>query len=357
MSGFFATDKPRRPDWLERPGPASDVAVATRARLARNLPNVPFPHHASEVELGTVLADLQQRLARLPALANGWALRCGDLTAIERRLLAEKMLVSSRLVNQPQQRGLHVGAGLSLTAMINVEDHLRLHAFRAGFAPREALADVLDLDSELEQEVEPAFSPEWGYLTASPTNLGTGLRLSALLHLPGLVLVGEIDKVLNAMRQLQFGVRGLYGDGGAVRGALFEVANLVTLGRDEQEVAADFAVHVGKIITYERSARDQLHGRDPLGLEDMVHRSRSVLAEARIITAQETYDCLSNVRLGVALGLLPPIEPGLLNRLTVEHQAAHLETTAGRALSGRDKGAARAALLRAVFAAPGGIAG
>ncbi|MCB1184287.1 hypothetical protein KDM41_12700 [bacterium] len=357
MSGFFVPGTPRRPVWLEQAGPSADVAVATRARLVRNLADVAFPHRASDAERATVLDDLLRRLARVPSFAEGWGLACAGLTAIERRVLAEKMLMPARLVEEPAGRGVVVAPDLGRTAVVNADDHLRLHAFRPGFAPREALAEVLALDAEVENEVEPAFSPEWGYLTASPTDLGTGLRLSALLHLPGLVLVGEIDKVLNALRQLQFGVRGQYGDGGSVRGSVFQVSSLVTLGRDEDEIAADFAVHVGKIITYERAARDQLHGRDPLGLEDMVHRSRAVAASARIITAQEAFDCLSNVRLGENLGLLPPSPTGLLNRLTVEHQAAHLEAHAGRTLAGRDRAAARGALLRAVFAAPDGIAG
>ncbi len=172
-----------------------------------------------------------------------------------------------------------------------------------------------------------------------------------MLHLPGLVLVGEIEKVLNALRQLQFSVRGLFGEGSAVRGALFQISNLITLGRDEAEIADDFRAHVGKIITYERSARDQLYGRDHLGIEDMVHRSWAILANSRVITAQEAFDCLSNVRLGVGLGLLPAVDPGRLNQLTVEHQTAHLEIEAGRSLSGRDKGACRAALMREFFAA------
>ncbi len=350
MNDFFADFSDREPVWLNEEGPSSDIVVSTSARLARNLPTSPFPDHASEVEGATVLNDLRRRVGRLPAFAEGWNLEFSGLAPRQRRALQEKLLASFRLVRHPENRGLVLTRDLSRTMMINVEDHLRLHAFQAGFAPHGALAAVMALDDEMEQEVEAAFSPEWGYLTASPTNLGTGLRLSALLHLPGLSLVGEIEKVLNALRQLQFSVRGLFGEGSTVQGALFQISNLVTLGRDEQEIAEDFQVHVGKIITYERLARDQLYGRDHLSLEDMVHRSRAVLASARMITAQEAFDCLSNIRLGVGLGLLPVPEPGCLNHLMVHQQTAHLELVAGRDLSGRDKGAARAALLREFFA-------
>lgn len=351
MSDFFADFAARDPGWLVAAGPESDIALSTRARLARNLPMIPFPHQASPVELETILEDLRRRLQRLPALAEGWDVGFAALRSVQRRALREKLLASGRLVGRPEHRGLVLDRDLSLAVMVNEEDHLRLHAYAAGFAPRQALSAVLDLDDEMETEIETAFSPEWGYLTASPTNLGTGLRLSALLHLPALVLVGEIEKVLNALRQLQFSVRGLFGEGRAVRGALFQIGNLITLGRNEQEIAEDFRIHVGKIISYERSARDQLYGRDHLGVEDMVHRSRAILASARVITAQEVFDCLSNVRLGVCLGLLPEPAPGSLNQLTVHQQTAHLEIVAGQPLSSRDKGAARAALLREFFAA------
>ncbi len=351
MSDFFSDCASRDPHWLDEAGPSSDIALSTRARLARNLPEVPFPHHGSELELQTVSADLSRRVGRLAAFAGGWQVDGQGLAAVRRRVLQEKLLVSARFGSQPRHQALVVAADLARVALINEEDHLRLQAFRAGFDPEGTLADVMAVDEQMEAEMEAAFSPEWGYLTASPTNLGTGLRVSALLHLPGLVLVGEIERVLNALRQLQFSVRGLFGEGSAVRGGLFQISNLITLGRDEQEITADFRVHVGKIITYERSARNQLYGRDHLGVEDMVQRSRAILAHAQVITAQEAFDCLSNVRLGEALGLLPVSGPGGLNHLTVHQQGAHLELAAGRQLSGREKGAARAALLREFFAA------
>jgi len=351
MNDFFADFADRDPAWLDEAGPASDIVLSTQAGLARNLPEFPFPHHASAVELATISSDLVRRVGRLPALADGWDLDFPGLEPVQRRALQEKLLASFRLVSRPENRGLVVSRDLARAIMINEEDHLRLHAFRPGFDPLGALSAAMDLDAELDHEVESAFSPEWGYLTASPTNLGTGLHVSALMHLPGLVLVGEIEKVLNALRQLQFAVQGLFGEASAVRGALFQISNLITLGRDEQEIATDFQLHVGKIITYERSARDQLYGRDHLGIEDMIHRSLAVVSNARIITAQEAFDCLSNIRLGVGLGLLPPPAPGGLNHLTVHQQTAHLELAAGRQLSGRDKGAARAALLREFFAA------
>ena len=351
MIPFFENFREREPGWLDARGPASDIVVFTRVRLARNLKTFPFPHYASAVELGTVFGDLTRRLLRFPEFSGGWLLDMDQLDPNMRGVLQEMSLASSALVKEPRHRGLVLSPQLDRAAMINEKDHIRLMSFRAGFDPAAALADALQIDARLENEVEPAFAEDLGYLTASPVDVGTGLHVSALIHLPGLVLADEINKVLNALRQLQFSVRGLSGDGGTVRGALFRIANLVTLGRDEQEIAEDFRVHVGKIVIYERSARDQLYARDSLGVEDMVHRSLATIRRSRLITAQETFDHLSNIRLGVGLGVLEPLGPDLLNRVLVQHQTAHLELAAGRPLASREKSAARAALLREVFAA------
>lgn len=350
MNPFFTDFEQRNPTWLDGAGPSSDIVVSTRARLARNLKAFPFPHHASEVELGTIFGDLSRRLTLHPAFVDGWFLDLARLTPNMRTVLQEMNLASPALVKTPQHRGLAVSADLCHSVMINEEDHVRLVSFRAGLEPGAALKEVLELDTALESEIDPAFDEDLGYITASPVDVGTGLHVSALIHLPGLVLAGEIDKVLNALRQLQFSVKGLSGEGGTVRGALFRISNLITLGRDEQEIAEDFQLHVGKIIIYERSARDQLFGRDSLGLEDMAHRSLAAVRQARLITSQETFDHLSSIRLGTGLGILEPLDPGLLNRILLQQQTAHLELVAGRRLSGREKSAARAALLREAFA-------
>ena len=351
MNPFFDDFQDRKAIWLDARGTAGDIVVSTRARLARNLKAVPFPHHASAVELGTIYGDLARRLPGFPAFSDGWLLDMSELDATMHGALREMNLASRELVKDPDHRGLVLSRDLALSGMINENDHVRLIAFRAGFEPVGALSDVLQVDEFLDDGIETAFAEDLGYLTASPVDVGTGLDLSALIHLPGLVLAGEIDKVLNALRQLQFSVRGLSGGGSTVSGALFRISNLITLGRDEMEIAEDFKIHVGKILTYERSARDQLYARDPLGIEDMAHRSLAAVRNSRLITAQETYDHLSSIRLGTGLGLLEPVDPGLLNRVLVQLQTAHLELAAGRVLAGREKTAARAAMLREVFAA------
>ncbi|MBU8872004.1 MAG: hypothetical protein KOO60_14145, partial [Gemmatimonadales bacterium] len=224
--------------------------------------------------------------------------------------------------------------------------HLHLVAYKSGFDPVGALAGVMTLDSLIEEEIEPAFDPELGYLTASPAGVGTGLILSVHLHLPGLVLAGEIEKVCNALNQLQFKVQGLYGKGRSVRGAIFQVSNLVTLGLSEEDLAGDFEFHIGRLIQHEQSARQQLLARDEVGVLDMAHRNLAVLRQARLITSQEAVDRLSHVRLGVDLGLLEGLDNRGLNEALCRIQPAHLEIAAGCPLPKRKVSSARADFLR-----------
>lgn len=337
--------------WLAGDGPQADIVLSTRARLARNVAGFPFPHRAGAAALATISADLGRQLQRLPGLTGGWTVDVGACEPRARQMLREKLLTGAELLTAPEHRVLIAGRDLAQVALLNAEDHLRLCAWRSGFAPGEALAAALAMDDALAGAFEPAFSQDCGYLTSSPANVGTGLRLTAVLHLPGLVMADEIDKVLNALRQLEFGVRGLAGEGRAVRGALFRVGNLTTLGRDEAEIAEDFTVHVGKVVAYERAARELLLGRDRRGLEDLAWRGLAALQHARLMSNQETWDCLSHARLGADLELTPGRDWSLYNRMLVRHQGAHLELAAGRALDAREKSAARADLLRELLAA------
>jgi protein arginine kinase len=275
-------------------------------------------------------------LRRLPGLADGWSIEVGACEPRSRQLLREKMLAGPDLLANPEHRVLVAARDLSGRPGCSMpRTTCRLCAWRSGFDPVAALADAMGLDDGLAGSFEPAFSEDYGYLTASPGNVGTGLRLTAVLHLPALVMADEIDKVLNALRQLEFGVRGLAGEGRTVRGALFRVGNLTTLGRDEGEITEDFAAHVGKVISYERAARELLLARDRRGLEDLAWRGRAALEHARLMTAQEAWDSLSHARLGTGVGLVPgsadrPVPPGgSSNRLLVRQQGAHLELTAG----------------------------
>lgn len=349
MSDLFDPWAAEPAEWLNGEGPSAGMVIGTRARLARNLTGFSFPHHLGSAELETVFLELRKVLSGSPWLAGGQFLTISEIPEDQQILLQEAHLASPALLRDPSFRGMMVSACRNLLGMVNEEDHLRLVAFASGFQPAAAAASVAALDSELEKVVAFAYRDDLGYLTASPTNVGTGLRISALIHLPGLVLADEIEKILNALRQLRFSVRGLFGKGSSIRGAVFQISNLVTLGREEEEIVNDFNFHVGKVLLHEKTAREQLYARDPLWLEDMAHRSLAALQSARLITSQETFDRLSHVRLGASLDVLGGISPKLLNTALIGHQTAHLEHFCGGPLPGKSKAEARASFLRELF--------
>ncbi len=335
--------------WLDGSGPYAPLVVSTRVRLARNLQGRRFTHHAAEADLAAIRQEVAMVVLARPCFRGGGEVRLSDCPTHERRYLLERHLASPDLLRDVRQRSLLLSPGLERVAMINEEDHLRLQVFRAGFDPVTTCADALALDGELEQALDFACSEELGYLTACPTNVGTAFRISVLIHLPALVLSNEIEKILNSLRQLQFTVRGLFGEGSAVRGALFQISNMGTLGRSEEGITNDFTRHVSKVIQYETLARNNLLERDGDGVRDMAGRALGVLRAAHLMTSQEAFDRLSHVRMGVSLGLLPPLPMGLLNRALVEMQPAHVQVAAGSAIKGRERAAARAAYLRRLF--------
>jgi protein arginine kinase len=337
--------------WLAGDGPQSEIVLSCRVRLARNLRGHRFSHHAEIEELEEIQQDVTLGLAGRGTFGDGWSLELEACRPLERRCLLEKHLVSPDLLREPAARSLLLARDLEHAIMVNEEDHLRIQVYRAGFDPLTTCNAALALDAEIEERLDFAFSQELGYLTSCPTNVGTGFRLSALVHLPGLVLGGEIERILNSLRQLHFTVRGLFGEGSAVRGALFQISNLGTLGRSEDNLTTDFLRHVSKVIQYERLAREKLLEKDEPGLADTFHRALAVLQHARLMTTQEAFDRLSSVRMGVSLGLLPEIGMGVLNRALVEMQPAHVQVRAGRLVKGRERAAARADYLRELLAA------
>jgi len=332
--------------WLDGSGSAAEIVISSRVRLARNLQGHRFAHFADPDDLHAIHREVAPRILERAAFRGGWHLEMESCTVQQRNYLLEKHLISPDLARLQRQGGVIISPDLCRVVMINEEDHLRVQVFQSGHSPVSTCQAALAVDTQLEQILDFAFHDDFGYLTACPTNLGTGFRLSVLIHLPGLVLSGEIEKILNSLRQLHFTVRGLYGEGSAVRGALFQISNLCTLGRSEEDLTHDFNRHVGKVIQYERQARERLLENDPVGVRDMVHRSLAILRSAHLITAQEAFDRLSHVRMGVSLGLLSAIPMVVLNNALVRMQAAHIQVLKGRPIKGRDRSAARAEYLR-----------
>lgn len=335
--------------WLDGQGPDSDIVISSRGRLLRNLRANEFPAHAKVAERMEVADEILAGIQGAQFLEGSHVFDLGTFSPTCQTLLRERHLLGEGEVLPEQHRHLIIGANGRRIMEINNQDHLRLQIYASGFQPRGILSDLLAAETRLEPHLDFAFQDEFGYLTASPVDAGTGLHLSALVHLPGLVMSAEIDKILNALRQLRFSVRGLFGGGRTVRGALFLITNLVTLGRSEEEVVSDFEFHIGKVLSHERTARQQLFAADSLGLEDLAHRSLAVVRSALLMTSQEGYDRLNHLRLGAGLGMLPELEFGLLNEALVSIQTGHLEQSAGSPLTVPQKTEARASYFRHLF--------
>ncbi len=346
---FFKMPLTEALPWLDASGPAADMVLSTRGRLVRNLSEYEFPNQASASTLQKISAEILPVLGADDDFKGPYSFDLAALSAGELAVLKEMHLLSSGSDTPTPHGHLFISNSCTAAALVNGDDHLRLYGYRSGFQVQSVLSDLEQIEERLEKQLNFAFEDDFGFLTASPTNAGTGLRLSVMIHLPGLVLGGEIDKILNALRQLRFGVRGLFGSGNAVRGGIFLISNLVTMGRDESEIASDFKFHLGKVIIHERTARQQLFANDSLGLEDLAHRSLAVLQNARLMTAQEAADRFNHLRVGVGFGMMPGIDFALLNRAMIQYQSAHLEAQAGHALATAEKTEARATLLRKLF--------
>jgi protein arginine kinase len=337
-------------DWLDASGPHSDIVLSTRVRIARNLQGYPFAGRAKPSDRAAILATIRDMLERTPSMMNGVVVEIDQLNDRQRRILLERHLVSRELV--AENGGERSSAALVFSTrepvglMVNEEDHLRLQSLISGFNPRHSWLMVDALDDEFGNEAPYAFHHEFGHLTSCPTNCGTGLRASVLIHLPGLVLTKEINKVLQGISQVGLTFRGLYGEGSEVIGNLFQVSNQTTLGKSEEDLIDHLQKIVGQVVDYEQQARSVLLRDAPTVIEDKVWRAYALLLHARSLGFDEMMNLLSGVRLGLSLKLLPGPSVYLLNRTMVFAQNAHLEEASDGTLSAGELDIQRAIYVR-----------
>ena len=336
--------------WLDASGPHADIVLSSRVRLARNVEGYAFATKARDGERLRVIAQIREAAPATPALKGAVLYRVDELAPTERALLHERHLVSKELAGLDAQHPLRPGAGVFLgdnaSVMVNEEDHLRLQALASGFALREAFATAAALDRQLGDQVPFSFHPEFGYLTACPTNVGTGLRASALVHLPGLVLTKEIGKVLTSLQQMGLTYRGLYGEGSEVVGNFFQISNQTTLGRSEEDLLEQLLRVAGHVVEREEEARRVLLRDAGYIIEDKLWRAYGTLRYARSLSFDEAMNYLSGVRLAVGLKLIPGLSVYTLNKLLIFSQAAHLAHAEGRPLSESETNQARARYVR-----------
>jgi protein arginine kinase len=340
--------------WMDASGEHADIVLSTRIRLARNVEGYAFTGRARDGERLRVLTQVRDAAREVESLSHSVLLRVDELPSTDRLLLHERHLVSKELAGLDAQHPVRSGAavflGPDVGVMVNEEDHLRLQALRSGFGLPAAFAAVQQLDRELGSKVPYAFHDEFGYLTACPTNVGTGMRASVLIHLPGLVLTKEMSKVLASLQQMGLTYRGLYGEGSDVVGNFFQISNQTTLGKTEDELLDDLVRVVKTVIAREEDSRRLLLRDAGYIIEDKVWRAYGTLRYAKSLTFDEAMNYLSGVRLAVGLKLISGLSVYTLNKLLIFSQLAHLAHAEGRALTESESNLARARYVRQTLA-------
>jgi protein arginine kinase len=329
-----------------RSGPHDRIVLSSRVRLARNLKDAAFPGWAKKPERVRVLEMIQPAVASLPQMKDAFAVAMDQLSQLDKQILVERHLISREHAAKATGSGLVLSRDESYCVMINEEDHLRMQALRPGLQLRQAWAAIDALDTELEARLPYAFSNDWGYLTACPTNVGTGIRVSAMLHLPGVVLAEQINAIIQSVNRLGLAVRGLYGEGTEALGNIFQVSNQMTLGETEAAIVERLEKVLAQIIEHEENARELLLEKKPKVVYNHIGRAYGILANAHSISSKETMNLLSLLRLGVDLELFPGVERALVDELFLITQPAHLQKMHAGKLSAEERDVLRADLLR-----------
>jgi protein arginine kinase len=338
---------PRCGEWLRGSGPESDIVISSRIRLARNLAEFPFISRASPQDREQIEKLLHEQVIAIKQDSNELMyLNVDDLEGLDRQFLVERQLISREHADSEGARGVAIDSGEQMSLMVNEEDHLRIQVMHSGLDLENAWQQINRVDDLIEERVTFAYSKDLGYLTACPTNVGTGLRVSVMLHLPALVITRQIDKVFRSLQKISLAVRGLYGEGSQAMGDFYQISNQITLGRSEEELVAQVGDVVPKLIDYERRARDFLLKESHETLHDRVSRAFGILSTARTISSEETMMLLSSVRMGVNLGMIDDLKIPVLNQLFIHTQPAHLQKLSGTTLDTENRNIERAKYLR-----------
>ncbi len=327
------------------------VVLMTRIRLARNLAAHRFPGRADIIERKEIFAQCRDAVLGTVPMKRGLSLAVEEMESNQRQVLVERHLISRELGSAKAGAGAVINKDQSISVMINEEDHLRIQVLRNGFQLKRTWTAIDGLDSALEGELDFAFSPKFGYMTACPTNLGTGMRASAMMHLPALVIAGQMEKVVRAVNQLGMVVRGLFGEGSDASGSMFQISNQTTLGESEPDIVKRLQNVLQSIVEHELNARAKLLETDPSKLPDKIGRAYGILKHGHVISSSEAMNLLSLVRLGVDLGYLPDEHRTVVDRLFIEAQPGHILHRAQKPkLESDERDRLRADLLRSEFA-------
>jgi len=333
-------------EWLKGTGPSSNIVMSSRIRLARNLAKYPFPNKASKKGLLDILEAVSETLDNIDYFKTSTLFKMSDLDNIDKQFLVERHLMSHEHASNVEGKALVVSGEEVLSVMVNEEDHLRIQVMQSGFNLEETWRIINTIDNNISEKLDYAYIRNWGYLTACPTNTGTAMRGSVMLHLPALVMTKQINKVLTAIAKLSFASRGFYGEGTQARGNFYQISNQVSLGHSEEDIIQNINGLIKQVIEQEEQARQALVVQNKPMLEDKIFRSLGILKNAYIISSQETVELLSMVRLGIDLGVVKEINRQVINELFITIQPAHLQKIEGKKLNTGARDTKRASLIR-----------
>ena len=342
----FSTLVKHPADWMTGGSADNSIVLTSRIRLARNLSHFAFPGWAKKEQRKEVMALLQPAVEGLACMKDGFSKELEALDSVSKQVMVERHLISREHAARSQGSAAVIERRQSVAIMINEEDHLRMQSIRPGLDLQEAYRLISELDDELANEVEYAFDARLGYLTTCPTNLGTGMRASAMLHLPGLVISDQIGQVLQAVNKIGLAVRGIFGEGSESLGHLFQISNQSTLGESEEEILERLGRVIGQVEKNERYAREKLMEDDPDMVQDKVGRAYGLLRHAWLIPSKEALEHVSMLRLGADLGCFPEGTAPMCDELLMDIQPAHLQLHSGRKLSPEERDAIRAEIIR-----------
>jgi len=335
------------PGWIKGSRPEGGIVLSSRIRLARNLRDFPFPHHAGEKKLEEVIALVEKALEKpAPDKSRLRLVRLDAMDQLDRMVLLEKHLISPNLVKNPAHRGVVLRDDESVAIMINEEDHLRIQTMLSGLQLDKAWELADKYDDYLEGTLDYAFDENRGYLTACPTNVGTGLRVSVMVHLPALGMVDQVKKVLVALTHVGLNVRGVYGEGTESIGNLYQISNQVTLGHSEEDLVGKVVSLTRQVVEQEETARQALLNESRMQLENKVYRAYGLLTQSRLLTSNEAMHLLSDLLLGVETGLVPAVRPQAVKELFLLIRVAILQQLIGRELQPEERDYYRAMVIR-----------
>lgn len=337
-------------EWMRGTGPEAEIVISSRVRLARNIRGFRFITKMDAAERGSCEALIQGAILDAKIAQPSMYMPLHKTEGLDRKFLVERHLISKEHEDAQHHRGVAIGENEAVAIMVNEEDHIRLQVLQSGFQLPEAWRICNRIDDELEQRLEYSFSPQLGYLTACPTNVGTGMRVSVMLHLPALVLTRHIEKVFQAVGKINLAVRGLYGEGTEASGHFYQISNQVTLGRTEDEIVKNVQDVIPTIVGYEHRARQSLLSKDRKRLEDRVWCAYGMLKYKHVLPSDEAMMLLSAVRMGVHLGLIKDLSLRTVNELFIFTQPAHLQKLTGRTLEPMERDIKRADFVRSKLA-------